>query len=67
VTGQAVTFSGAALAAWMTAEYDERNALDLVAQINLTAQLALADNDNGAAVVLADTATDFAIPEGTVL
>lgn len=27
VTGQDVTFSGAALAAWMTAEYEARNAL----------------------------------------
>lgn len=29
VTGQEVTFSGAALAAWMTAEYEARNLADL--------------------------------------
>lgn len=29
VTGQEVTFSGAALAAWMTAEYEARNLTDL--------------------------------------
>jgi hypothetical protein len=29
VAGQPVTFSGAALAAWMTAEYEARNAADI--------------------------------------
>jgi len=29
VTGQDVTFSGAALAAWMTAEYEARNTADI--------------------------------------
>lgn len=41
-------------------------ALSLAAEISLTAQLALADADNGAAVP-AETATNFAIPKGTVL
>jgi len=32
VTGQPVTFSGAALAAWMTAEYEARNTTNITTQ-----------------------------------
>lgn len=37
LTGKGVTFSGAALAAWMTDEYDARNLADMAAQISQTA------------------------------
>ena len=38
VTGQEVTFSGAALAAWMTAEYEARNPADLTPPATVPAQ-----------------------------
>lgn len=38
VTGQEVTFSGAALAAWMTAEYEARNLADLTPPATVPAQ-----------------------------
>ena len=66
MTGQSVTFSGAALALWMTAEYDARNMqemLDMAAEVSKTAQLALADD----IIMPTATADTFPVPKGIII